>query len=108
MAAPVSQTWSRETPWRQGHILTPEAANRLGLDETGADTCPIVISHDCDLANTNLTAEPDVELIVGKIVPTLNGSFAWGKSPRTLHLQAHRESTPVVLELVATKKRLVP
>lgn len=107
MAEPVPQTWSRETPWRQGHLLKSETARRLGLADSGAHTRVVVISHDCDLANENLMAEPHVEVIVGKIVSMPNGSFAWGKSPRTLHLEASRDGTAVTLELVATKKRLV-
>jgi hypothetical protein len=107
MAEPVPQAWTRETLWRQGHILKSETVSELDLADY-ADTCVVVISHDCDLANEDLTAEPDIEVIVGKIVSTLNGSFAWGKSPRTLHLETLRDGTPVVLELVATKKCLVP
>jgi hypothetical protein len=97
MAEPVPQTWSRETPWRQGHLLTIETIRRLGLADSGADTCVVVISHDCDLANANLTAEPHVEVIVGKIVSKPNGSFAWGKSPRTLHVDASRDGAPVTV-----------
>jgi hypothetical protein len=108
MADVAPQKWTRETPWRQGHVLRSETASRLDLVNSGADACAIVISHDCDLSNDNLATEPDVELIVGKVLPTSNGSFTWGKSPRTLHLQARRGNSPVALELVATKKRLAP
>src|ERR1700722_3871995 len=107
MAEPVSQAWSRETPWRQGHLLKMETACRLGLTDTDPDNCAVVISHDCDLANSNLTAEPHIEVIVGKIVSKPNGSFMWGKSPRTLHLEVSREDTRTTIELVATNKRLI-
>lgn len=108
MADVAPQKWTRETPWRQGHVLRSETASRLDLVNSDADACAIVISHDCDLSNDNLATEPQVELIVGKVLPTPNGSFTWGKSPRTLHLQARRGNSPVALELVATKKRLAP
>src|ERR1700748_1181562 len=104
MADVAPQKWTRETPWRQGHVLRSETASRLALVNSDADACAIVISHDCDLSNDNLAAEPDVELIVGKVLPTPNGSFTWGKSPRTLHLHARCGNSPVALELVATKK----
>ena len=102
------QKWTRETPWRQGHVLRSETASRLALVNSDTDACAIVISHDCDLSNDNLATEPEVELIVGKVLPTPNGTFTWGKSPRTLHLQARRGNSAVALELVATKKRLAP
>jgi hypothetical protein len=107
MVGPVPPTWTRETPWRQGHILQSETASQLRLADS-PDPCVIVISHDCDLANANLAVEPDVEVVVGKIASKLNGSFAWAKSPRTLHLEVLRHGAPVAIELVATKKRLVP
>jgi len=107
MAELLPQAWTRETPWRQGDLLKHETAQRLGLAASTTDTCVVVISHDCDLANENLAAEPHVEVIAGKLVPQSSGSFSWGKSPRTLHLQASRNGTAVTLELIATNKRVV-
>jgi hypothetical protein len=101
--------WSRETPWRQGHVLCAKALAALGLSHADADaTCVVVISHDCDLANDNLHAEPHVEVIVGRIVSAPNGNFSWGKAPRTLHLPMQRNGAMVTVELVTTCKRLVP
>lgn len=102
--------WSRETPWRQGHVLCEKALAALGLSHA-ADanaTCAVVISHDCDLANHNLQLEPDVEVIVGRVVAAANGNFSWGKSPRTLHLPMQFNGAMVTVELVATDKRLMP
>jgi hypothetical protein len=47
-----------------------EAAHELGLmhSEAPDDTCVVVISHDCDLAN-DIDIEPEVELIPGRILP---------------------------------------
>lgn len=67
----------------------------------------VVISHDCDLANDDLEVEPEVEVIVGRTVATTNGNFAWGKAPRTLHLVAHQNGTPVNIELANTRKRVL-
>lgn len=102
--------WSRDTNWRQGHVLPPQAAAHLGLSHStdpGA-TCVVVVTHDCDLANDNLDAEPDVEVIVGRTVGALNGNFSWGKAPRTLHYAALRDGAPVHIELVTTSKRTLP
>lgn len=101
--------WSRETPWRQGHVLCAKARAALELHHIDADaTCAVVISHDCDLANDDLEAEPHVEVIIGRVVSAANGNFSWGKAPRTLHLPVQRDGAMVTVELVTTSKRLVP
>jgi hypothetical protein len=103
-------TWTRDTSWRQGHVLTVEAVKALGLVHTDKleSTCVVVVSHDCDLANDDLNAEPHVEVIIGCIPTTPNGNYSWAKSPRTLHFEIERNGTPVLIELVATFKALVP
>jgi hypothetical protein len=101
--------WGRDTPWRQGRVLqaaTVAALNlRHNIDQAAA--LVVVVSHDCDLANDNLDAEPDVEVIVGRLVEAANGNFSWGKAPRTLHLSMTRDGGLVTVELVATSKRLI-
>ncbi len=110
MAEGAHQPWTRHTPWRQGHVLPPEALTHLDLAEAGQTegVRAVVISHDCDLANDDLNAEPDVEVLVGRVAAVLNGNFAWGKSPRTLHLSVQKGAGTEVLELVQTNKRSVP
>lgn len=102
-------TWSRATKWRQGSVLPAEATERFGFSsaEDSESVCVAVISHDCDLANDNLTAEPDVEVVVGRVVSKQDGNFTWGKAPRTLHYEATRDGAAVFIELVSTSKRLV-
>jgi len=108
MAGAGPNQWSRETNWRQGSVLPVAAAQTFSFIEPGdANGCVVVISHDCDLANANLDVEPDLEVIVGRIVPAADGNFTWGKAPRSLHYTAHRDGIPVVIELVTTSKRLV-
>lgn len=106
MSAPELKEWTRETSWRQGHVLPTAAVESLAwLNETDAEaTCVVVISHDCDLANDNAEVEPDVEFVVGRVVTNANGNFTWGKAPRTLHYSAMRDGAPVVIELVSTDK----
>ncbi len=103
-------TWTRETPWRQGHLLTPEAALAFGFShqESPDLTCVVVISHDCDLANDALPIEPDVEVIVGRRVQKGDGNYYWAKAPRTLHIDTVHNGSGAVIELVATAKRVIP
>lgn len=98
--------WTRDTRWRQGHVLPQDAAAHFGLTNAADpnSTCAVVISHDCDLANDSLEIEPCVEVIVGRKVAAENGNFSWGKAPRTLHYPVQHEGVPATLELVATEK----
>jgi len=90
-------------------VLCAKALAATGLRHADADaTCVVVVSHDCDLANDDLDDEPDVEVIVGCVVSVPNGTFSWGKAPRTLHLLMQRNGAEDTVELVATRKRLVP
>lgn len=110
MAEGADPSWTRDTPWRQGQVLPSEAVVHLELASADAveGVRVVVISHDCDLANDDLDVEPEVEVLVGAVVGALNGNFAGGKSPRTLHLQANRPGGAEFLELVQTAKRHVP
>jgi hypothetical protein len=92
----MAAIWTRDTPWRQGHVLTAEAAQALGLShpESPDSTCVVVISHDCDLANDVLQIEPDVEVIVGRSVPKGDGNYFWAKAPRTLHIETGMDQNP--------------
>ena len=106
----TTATWSRDTQWRQGHVLTSETALALGLSHPIApeSTCVIVISHDCDLANDTLQIEPDVEVIVGRNVHKGDGNYFWAKAPRTLHVDVMQNGTATVIELIAAAKHLIP
>jgi hypothetical protein len=105
----VEITWTRDTPWRQGHLLSREAFNQLELQKlnSSTDACAVVISHDCDLANPNLEDEPDVEIIVGSFVAKLDGNYAHAKTPRTLHLEVQIGSAEKIIELIAIKKTTI-
>lgn len=103
----ATPAWSRRIGWRQGHILSDEAAAELRLG-SGTDTLVMVISHDCDLANTNLDIEPFVEVITGIRLPKADPNFANLKSPRTLHLTLTCAGSIEYIELIATDKRVVP
>lgn len=105
-----AKAWERETDWRQGSVLPQAAVAHFGLenDRDAAATCVVVISHDCDLANDDLSAEPRVEAIVGRTVAAIDGNFAWAKAPRTLHVTAKRADQALTIELLATRKVTLP
>ena len=106
----IAKCWTRETSWRQGHILTADAvkALALGQHEESDSTRVVIISHDCDLANDNLQAEPNVEAIIGRLVKKGDGNYYWAKAPRTLHVDVLQNRMLVTIELVATAKCLIP
>jgi hypothetical protein len=96
--------WSRNTLWKQGSVLAKENFIKVGLEnEIDADLA-VVVSHDCDIANDNLEAEPAIEFIFASIVDQQNGNCTHGKNPRTLHLSYNREGEAIVVELIASRK----
>ncbi|OFV96488.1 MAG: hypothetical protein A3F68_09810, partial [Acidobacteria bacterium RIFCSPLOWO2_12_FULL_54_10] len=93
--------------WRQGNVLTDEAAETLGLrhSENADNTFVVVVSHDCDLTAV-ADKEPESEIIVGRRIDKLGGD-SYGKTARRLHIEYQTEVGPVVLELRATGKQSI-
>ncbi len=102
--------WTRETSWRQGTVLRPDDAARLGLRHAVApsDTCVVVVSHHCDLMIDDISVEPDVEVIVGRRLREADGNRTYGKSPRLLHWEVSGATGPTTIELAATAKTKIP
>ncbi|KJV24956.1 hypothetical protein VI06_20565 [Aquitalea magnusonii] len=100
--------WSRETPWRQGHLLSVEAGEALGLfhPATSERTLIVVATHDCDLAQAP-AGEPMVELVVGCLIDKLDGNSTHAKVPRRLHIAFEGEA-PCLAEFEAVGKTRVP
>jgi hypothetical protein len=92
--------WDRNTPWRQGQLLTADAVKALGLnDKMHEDMAVVVISHDCDLAQPS-TVEPLVEVIVGRFLKELpDGNYTHCKNLRRLHLECTAGSFKRAVEL---------
>ncbi len=61
--------WTRDTPWRQGHLLGADAISALGLSHpfVPENTAVVVATHDCDLAQVP-KGEPCVEVILGRAI----------------------------------------
>jgi hypothetical protein len=101
--------WSRETPWRQGHVLP--AAKALGLrlikKKELSSRLAVVMSHDCDLANT-IEDEPNVEIIIGTLIPGSSADKTHAKNVRILHIEMDGPGGRKHLELVANAKVTIP
>lgn len=100
---------ARDTDWRQGDLLTCEAAAALGLlGQTDQGHRAIVITHDCDLPHQS---EHCVEVIVAELVvkdPKPDPQLSYAKNPRRLHLTYEgADAAPLILELRHGDRRSV-
>lgn len=95
-------SWSRETNWRQGSIIWSQNLETVGHPIKGSFA--LAISHDCDIANDDLDAEPVVEFVCGRIVDSVNGNYTFGKNPRILHVRCSYKDKPAALEVLAVTK----
>ena len=80
--------WNRDTPWRQGQLLSSDAVAVLGLGDS-TDTSQllvIVASHDCDLAQSP-DVEPAIAVVVGRLITNKDGNCTHAKNPRKLHIE---------------------
>lgn len=103
----MAAEWSRDTPWRQGSLLTDVAVMELGLEHPDhpEDTIVIIATHDCDLAQP-VETEPMLEVVVGhciKRVEDMDGNYTHAKTPRTLHIQFEGDP-PLQAEFTSAKK----
>lgn len=101
---------ARDTDWRQGDLLTCEAAAALGLvGAADQERRVIVITHDCDLPHDS---ELCVEFIVAELVvkdPKPDPQLSYAKNPRRLHLAYEgTDAAPLILELRHGDRRSVP
>ncbi|MGF6937121.1 hypothetical protein OKW41_006283 [Paraburkholderia sp. UCT70] len=89
-------------------VLEHQTASDFGLvhAEHPDDTVVIVVSHDCDIANSS-DREPCVEVIVGRRIAAL-GADSHAKTARRLHVCVQTEAGLVAVELVATDKMSLP
>lgn len=99
--------WTRDTPWRQGHVLDKNATTALGLlrPDFSDDSFVVVVTHDCDLAALP-DKEPFVEVIVGRLIVSL-GASSHAKVARQLQIEFDGLSGKIVAEFLATAKAQV-
>ncbi|QXP89623.1 hypothetical protein [Methylococcus capsulatus] len=98
---------ARDTDWRQGDLLTREAAAALGLvAAVDEERRVIVITHDCDLPHGS---ELCIEVIVAELVVKEDPQLSYAKNPRRLHIAYEGISAaPLILELRHGDRRSVP
>ncbi len=100
--------FGRDTKWQQGSILTEEDAKTLGLVlPNNPNTRAIVISHDCDLPNDK---DPEVEVIIGLVVPKVDQNYVRAHNVRCLHLTYNSPTTAekhFFIELHHPQRRVV-
>ena len=86
-------TWDRKTPWRQGNLIAVDDCIKLKLcsEDEGDKILVIVASHDCDLAQSP-NIESDVEIIVGKVVTEVDGTYSHAKNVRRLQVSFDGET----------------
>jgi hypothetical protein len=90
--------------WRQGSIAPPAVAQAVRNDEhvtIPEDALLLIASHDCDVTNPSLAVEPDVEFLVARPVPRLDGNLTRGKNPRRLHMEIQTPDGPCPFEIAA-------
>ncbi|GHU03652.1 hypothetical protein FACS1894205_0560 [Alphaproteobacteria bacterium] len=101
---------ARDTDWRQGDLLTYNAATALDLvAASDKEHRVVVITHDCDLPHDS---EPCVEVIIAESVtrdPKPDPQFSYAKNPRRLHLAYEgTDDAPSIFELRHVERRNVP
>ncbi len=96
--------WTRDTPWRQGSVLNSRDFERLDIGQEDEGLVALAISHDCDITNEDLTAEPYVEFVIGRLIEKVDGNHTHAKNPRTLHISLKHKEDDIALELLAREK----
>ena len=62
----------------------------------------VVISHDCDIAEQDIEAEPFIEVVIGRWIDSCDPNLSNSKSTRLLHLEVEvgEEHRPVELQII--------
>lgn len=101
-----------EGGWLQGSLVAVEHTQIMidNFDALHGDIHLVVASQSCDVANSG---EEDIEFSIAKKVENVNGSFAFNKHPRILHIPAyskdeHGTASEIYLELRANEKVSIP
>jgi hypothetical protein len=80
--------------WKQGSVFPAELASGIAVEARvqpwGADDLVLVISQDCDVLNTSLEHEPNVEVHFARAISAerRDGRYANGRNPRALQFSS--------------------
>ena len=101
--------WTRNTQWRQGHLLSSDAITALGFSHPTMpeNTVVVVATHDCDIVQVP-EKEPCVEVFVGQVIASENkdGNNTHAKNARKLHIEFGGTSL-LWVEFEATSKKSI-
>lgn len=97
--------WERGTKWRQGAMILIKDCNLFS--NLSNDVIALAISHDCDIANDDLTAEPYVEFVLCQVIAKKDGNYEFAKNPRILHLPMYLNKELCTIEMIAHQKHAV-
>jgi len=99
--------WTRNTPWRQGHLLTDEAVTTIGLiNRAYPDNAVVIVAtHNFDIVQLP-DKEPQIEVVIGRRIDEFDGNYTHAKSSRTLHIEFEGDE-PLLAEFVATGKQSI-
>lgn len=106
-----------ELGWRQGSLLDDDFAKKLSAKlkiPFDDETCIIVSSQSCDIANDKIELDPVIELSIARIITQHNGNLTHNKNPRVLHTSILKRtgnadiSDEIKLELKAYQKYQIP
>ena len=103
----------KDDGWRQGSALPAALVDHLSRDgllpwPRSQDDVLIVLSHDCDVTNASLSAEPNCR------TPSFEGRFiqgrqpGLGKEPTSISIHDSRTSPPVRYEVSVHDRAVVP
>lgn len=108
-------TQIKSTGWRQGSVLPAALVDTLrennflpwGLSD---NELLLVISHDCDVTNSDFRTEPEVELIRAVLLPECrkHGHYFWAKNPRTYQLEDSSTGASVIWQFSILDRLSVP
>ena len=87
----------------QGDIIGgQEYLHKLGVDDH--NLVAVVISHDCDIANTE---EEYIEIITGTIIAEPNNLYLYARNPRCLHIGVSNADSSHV-KIQQKNKKIIP
>lgn len=102
---PIDPLLIRANGWRQGSVFSAgDSRTLLALPESNARL--ILVSHDCDIVHAG-PREPVVEVCVAEPLQTLDGTFAYGKNPRLLHVELTMGEAAIPHSLQVASRRSI-
>jgi hypothetical protein len=101
----MAERWENKK-WTQGSVCERAVIEKLLTGHIqGSDVgIFIAVSHDCDIANGDMTKEPFIEFFPVKFLDSKNGAYLYGKNPRILHLQLFKNDVSCFVEIEANSR----